>query len=53
METSSSTAGESRSTPPKLERSSDRTVTVLFLSSLFALYGAFGFGVYGLFSLVF
>ena len=53
MEDPSSTGGESRATPTKHERSTDRTVIVLFMSGVVALYGVFGLVVYSFLSLVF
>ena len=53
MEASGSIVGRSRFTPAKLERHTDWALIVPFVSSLFALYGAFGFAVFSLLSLVF
>ncbi len=53
MEASGSIVGVSRSTPAKPKRRTDWALIVPFVSAVLAFYGAFGFAVYNLFSLVF
>ena len=53
MEASGSIAGESRSRPAKHKRRTDWAFLAPFVSAVVALYGAFGFAVYSLLTLVF